>query len=83
MHATGFVFLCRLKTIIYVKTLKRILAAGLMVLALTGCGQSTEDVPVKVNVKTICSGILFHANQSLNATFDAEWDGIEDFEFRV
>ena len=40
-----------------------------------------KDVPVKVNVKTICSGILCHANQSLNATFDAEWDGTEDIEF--
>lgn len=40
-----------------------------------------EDVPVKVNVKTTCRGVLFHAVQSLTASFDAEWGDDEEVDF--
>lgn len=40
-----------------------------------------EDVPVKVNVKTTCTGVLFHANQNLTASFDTAWGDDEEVEF--
>lgn len=38
-------------------------------------------VPVKVNVKTTCTGVLFHAGQNLTASFDTAWGDDEEVEF--
>lgn len=39
------------------------------------------DVAVKVNAKTICTGVLFHAGQNLTAAFDTAWGDDEEVEF--
>ena len=40
-----------------------------------------KDVPVKVNVKTICTGVLFHADQDISVSIESEWGEDEEVEF--
>lgn len=40
-----------------------------------------EDVPVEVNMQTICSGTLFHAGQKMSVTINSDWKDDKEITF--